>query len=234
MSSAHYPRSSLGLGVLSLFALAFMMHCAEGVDPVRPGSGGAGGAGGSGTSTTGTNVTSSGSLSATSSSAVTSSSTAAGPSSSSAASGNGGASSSAVSSSGNGGVGGMGQPTCSDGIKNQNETDVDCGGGTCNGCASGKMCAIDGDCLSMTCMNGTCIAGANCLENIPPNCPVCQTQNASDKPKCMEYLQCYLDNNCNPADPCGSNPDAICGVNHIGGGNAPKDAAVQTYNCACP
>ena len=58
--------------------------------------------------------------------------------------------------------------------------------------------------------------------------------NASDKPICMEYLMCYINNNCIPTDPCSTNPDAVCGVNKIGGGNAPRDAAIQTYMCACP
>ncbi len=57
--------------------------------------------------------------------------------------------------------------------------------------------------------------------------------NASDQPKCQEYLMCFATNNCNPSDPCGQN-NGVCGVNTIGGGNAPYDAAVQTYKCACP
>src|SRR5581483_11242975 len=35
--------------------------------------------------------------------------------------------------------------TCSDGVTNGNETDVDCGG-SCSACALGKMCKLDGDC----------------------------------------------------------------------------------------
>jgi hypothetical protein len=49
--------------------------------------------------------------------------------------------------------------TCSDGIQNGAETDVDCGGGTVTGCplcANGKMCVHDGDCQSGLCMNRVC------------------------------------------------------------------------------
>ena len=74
---------------------------------------------------------------------------------------------------------------------------------------------------------------ANCLNNIPASCPDCMTQNASDEPKCEDYIQCFLNNDCNPSTSCGS-MDGICGVNTIGGGLAPYNAAVVTYMCACP
>lgn len=48
--------------------------------------------------------------------------------------------------------------TCTDGTKNQDETDVDCGGKICPKCASGKTCYITADCISQTCMGGICIA----------------------------------------------------------------------------
>ena len=46
-------------------------------------------------------------------------------------------------------------PTCSDGITNGSETDVDCGG-TCPRCATGKTCASRNDCASARCEAGTC------------------------------------------------------------------------------
>jgi hypothetical protein len=39
-------------------------------------------------------------------------------------------------------------PSCSDGIKNGNETDVDCGGGTCPGCPDLKACLVNSDCIA--------------------------------------------------------------------------------------
>jgi len=47
-------------------------------------------------------------------------------------------------------------PTCTDGLTNGSETDVDCGGGTCPRCASGKTCATRNDCASARCDGGTC------------------------------------------------------------------------------
>ncbi|HLK35643.1 MAG TPA: hypothetical protein VKU41_02750, partial [Polyangiaceae bacterium] len=71
------------------------------------------------------------------------------------------------------------------------------------------------------------------LQSLPSSCPDCMTQNASDAPICKMYLQCFATNACDPATACGSN-DGVCGVNKIGGGEAPYQAAVATYKCACP
>ncbi len=46
--------------------------------------------------------------------------------------------------------------TCTDGVKNQDETDVDCGGTICHQCALGKSCLKDGDCSTDRCVNGVC------------------------------------------------------------------------------
>src|SRR5262249_22971244 len=46
--------------------------------------------------------------------------------------------------------------TCSDGIKDGDETDTDCGGKTCPGCAVMKTCKVGGDCASGVCQGGTC------------------------------------------------------------------------------
>ena len=58
------------------------------------------------------------------------------------------------------------QPGCNDGIKNGNETDVDCGGSCATKCAGGKSCAVAGDCVS-----GTCAASNRCahLITVGPN-----------------------------------------------------------------
>ena len=45
--------------------------------------------------------------------------------------------------------------SCTDGIRNQDETDVDCGG-SCPGCGLGDSCDVDSDCISYNCESGTC------------------------------------------------------------------------------
>ncbi len=48
------------------------------------------------------------------------------------------------------------QPTCTDYLKNGDETDVDCGGGTCPKCSDGKVCAVSADCQSGVCSGNIC------------------------------------------------------------------------------
>lgn len=56
-------------------------------------------------------------------------------------------------------------PSCMDGMKDGNETGLDCGGPTCGACANGQMCVGGGDCVSGFCSGGVCTAcstDANC------------------------------------------------------------------------
>jgi hypothetical protein len=47
---------------------------------------------------------------------------------------------------------------CHDGVKDGSETDVDCGGSSCAGCALGQGCGIaNGNCASMYCVGGVCV-----------------------------------------------------------------------------
>jgi hypothetical protein len=46
-------------------------------------------------------------------------------------------------------------PTCTDGVRNGVETDVDCGGG-CPACADGKSCSSFSDCTSVVCSQARC------------------------------------------------------------------------------
>ena len=48
-------------------------------------------------------------------------------------------------------------PSCTDKLKNGDETDVDCGGATCPKCANTKGCGKAADCLSGFCLAGKCV-----------------------------------------------------------------------------
>jgi hypothetical protein len=60
-----------------------------------------------------------------------------------------------------------------DKLQNGTETDIDCGGGNCQQCATGKACQVDFDCASFFCSNNVCTVpplgssyynpGATCL-----------------------------------------------------------------------
>jgi hypothetical protein len=58
---------------------------------------------------------------------------------------------------GQGGSGQGGADACSDAVKNGAETDIDCGGGDCAPCASGKDCGAGADCASGTCSGNKCV-----------------------------------------------------------------------------
>jgi hypothetical protein len=49
-------------------------------------------------------------------------------------------------------------PSCEDGIRNGQETDIDCGGPDCGACELGQMCNVDSDCQSGFCDSGFCAA----------------------------------------------------------------------------
>ena len=57
---------------------------------------------------------------------------------------------------------GLGCDNCFDGIKNQDETDIDCGGTLCDPCPDGKSCLVNSDCLSNFCNGGVC-ASKTCI-----------------------------------------------------------------------
>ncbi|PCC67114.1 hypothetical protein SAMN02745121_08993 [Nannocystis exedens] len=48
------------------------------------------------------------------------------------------------------------EPTCSDGVQNGDETDIDCGGACGPLCGTGEGCVIDDDCASGLCETGGC------------------------------------------------------------------------------
>jgi hypothetical protein len=50
---------------------------------------------------------------------------------------------------------------CFDGTRDNLETDVDCGGGTCATCGVGKACVQDADCTTLTCRANVCRCTSN-------------------------------------------------------------------------
>jgi hypothetical protein len=121
---------------------------------------------------------------------------------------------------------------CSDGIKDFNETDVDCGGGTCPACANGKDCKVGSDCEDKVCVQGVC-AAPTCHDGIKdgeetdvdcggPMCPPCHAGDtckiASD---CLgdvcTAMVCILNCDANVKD--GNETDVDCG-----GGTCPPCA----------
>jgi hypothetical protein len=55
--------------------------------------------------------------------------------------------------------------TCTDGVRNGSETDVDCGGGTCPACPNGVSCLVGSDCQAGICTSGVCVS-VNCTDSV--------------------------------------------------------------------
>ncbi|OJY29906.1 MAG: hypothetical protein BGO98_49785 [Myxococcales bacterium 68-20] len=56
-------------------------------------------------------------------------------------------------------------PSPTDGVKNGDETDVDCGGTAAPKCATGKTCKAHGDCETDACPSGICAASRSCRQH---------------------------------------------------------------------
>ncbi len=93
--------------------------------------------------------------------------------------------------------------SCTDDIKNQDETDTDCGG-SCPPCDTGKQCSLDSDCQSDSCMGGTCSeckpGKFSCLGNTVRQC-------ADDGGAWVMGQDCGMEQKCDPATgACGEIP----------------------------
>ncbi len=94
-------------------------------------------------------------------------------------------------------------PSCTDGIQNQNESDVDCGGGACAVCQTGDSCNVNTDCIGTNCLGGIC--QPSCNDGI-------QNQGETD-------LDCggpNCPNSCMPGQTCFSNNDCFSGACSLG------------------
>ncbi len=81
--------------------------------------------------------------------------------------------------------------SCTDGVKNGNETGVDCGGGgPCPGCPNGTTCGTGTECATGNCVDGRC-CNTSCTG-------LCMTCNASGKAGTCSPITAGLD----PADEC--------------------------------
>jgi hypothetical protein len=78
------------------------------------------------------------------------------------------------SGDGRSGDGGSSNGSCQDGVKNQDESDIDCGGALCASCLEGKACSSDRDCKSQACNKNVCrlckATAGGCLGNLVRVC----------------------------------------------------------------
>jgi hypothetical protein len=91
------------------------------------------------------------------------------------------------------------KPSCNDGIKNQDETGIDCGG-SCNPCDNNEPCIKNSDCKSNECDNNICILKENnisciCEDDGNP----CTKNYCNSLGECISenILGCCFGDNCN-------------------------------------
>lgn len=86
---------------------------------------------------------------------------------------------------------------CSDGARNRNETDVDCGGDECLRCLQGQNCLIDADCDRALCRSGVCQA-PSCNDGI-----LNQDETDVDCGHINGCLACQVNQACSVNGDCG-------------------------------
>jgi hypothetical protein len=55
-------------------------------------------------------------------------------------------------------------PSCANGVRDGDETDVDCGGAICPACANGRACVAAQDCVGRGCTGGKCTNDVGCSD----------------------------------------------------------------------
>ncbi len=100
---------------------------------------------------------------------------------------------------------------CGDGELSGQETDVDCGGPSCDPCPNGKACLQAGDCVSGLCLSGVCAVPQNCGngdidpgETCDGDCPT----SCDDEDPCTDDLLTGSAANCTAE--CFFSPITVC------------------------
>ena len=87
--------------------------------------------------------------------------------------------------------------SCTDAVKNGDETDVDCGGPACNGCALGQSCGSADDCAEGACIGGTCQAlPATCTDGMKGETETDVDCGGMACPACADGKGCSVNSDC--------------------------------------
>jgi hypothetical protein len=96
--------------------------------------------------------------------------------------------------------------TCTDLVKNGNESDIDCGGATCSKCPAGKTCGGASDCQSGVC-SGTCQA-PTCADLVKNGTETDVDCGGSCSAKCANGRGCSVSADCQ-SNYCGAGTCAV-------------------------
>jgi hypothetical protein len=112
--------------------------------------------------------------------------------------------------------------TCTDGIKNNSETDVDCGPG-CSPCADTKLCSAASNCESLVCTAGRC-ASATAYDGVKNGKEVDIDCGAESGRKCADRK------NCRSASDCVSS-DCKAGLCQVSAGDGLRNGDESDIDC---
>jgi hypothetical protein len=119
--------------------------------------------------------------------------------------------------------------SCSDGVKDGNETDLDCGGGVCSVCPNGKSCVTSADCASGSCVNHVCMTPpVQCTDGVQngsetdvdcgggtcatcPNGKMCQVAADCTSSACVNHTCAAPPSECRDGAKDGNETDVDCG-----------------------
>ena len=134
---------------------------------------------------------------------------------------------------------------CADKKLTNDETDVDCGGSFCGGCADGKLCAAAKDCGSGVCTGGKC-AAPTCTDGVKNGTESDKDCGGTTCGKCADGKACAAGSDCTSrscaANVCaaptctdqvqnGSETDADCGGSSCGPCADGSACADDNANC---
>jgi hypothetical protein len=125
---------------------------------------------------------------------------------------------------------------CGDGVKDGNETDIDCGGACATKCATGKACEAGADCATTFCNESTKLCVANqCLDGASePNESDVDCGCTSSCPRCPAQDRCTANSDCASqlcclSTKCEGTQIDTCAFNHCHDGR--KDGPETGVDC---
>lgn len=86
-------------------------------------------------------------------------------------------------------------PECQDGIRNGEESDVDCGGSSCPPCALGQSCTQNAECVNLSCVGTVCQA-ASCTNAVVDGSETDLGCGGEACPSCADGQVCEVSADC--------------------------------------
>lgn len=94
-------------------------------------------------------------------------------------------------------------PSCTNNVKDQDETDADCGGSICTRCSVTQTCVTNNDCIYSTCVNGVCTISSTCTTSSSICLETTSNNNCADgrDNDADNFIDCQ-DSGCSTASNC--------------------------------